>query len=776
MSRYVKTNLFLILMCLTISIAASALHAGAAWSTTPKQKLIIGDDINYPPYSYIDENGNPAGFNVELAKRAAETMGYEVEIRLDEWSRTRAALESGDIDVISGMFYSKERESSYRFTVRHSIANGAIFTRKDLVINDLESLKGKTVVVQAGDIVGEFISSIDPNITLVPVATVEEALKLISEGTYDQACLLKLPGLYTIKQKDMTGIIVQSPVLTPVEYCMAVRKDNEALQLTLNSGLQALKASGEYKRIYDRWLGVNENPTITDVIKANAWVLLIPLTIIAGLSVWNLLLKASVHRRTHELLETNTLLSFKNDELNSIQERQQALIKALPDLLFVLDNNGIFLDCQVGSPDELLYPPEDFIGKKLGDIMPENVAHQGMLYIGRALSTGRLQTFEYDIPTPVGISYFEMRITKSRHNEVVAIARNITPQKHYRNEIEFLSYHDQLTGLYNRRYFEVEIKRLDVKRNLPMSIIMADVNGLKLINDSFGHESGDALLKSFSDVLALSCRADDIVCRIGGDEFVILLPSTDLDEAEKLVLRIRESCSERNICGIDLSASFGIDVKTSEIEDVNEVFNKAEDMMYKDKLFEGPSMRGRTIRTLTASFFEVHHSEELHSDNVTRLVVHLAQHLGLSPKATEDAKNAALLHDIGKIAIQGYLLDKVGPLTSDEMDEVRRHPEIGYRILSSVNDTAEIALYILSHHERWDGKGYPQGLMEEAIPLYARMIAIADAYDALTSARTYKHAVSESDALQELLGHAGTQFDPHLVQQFVAMVSSESFQ
>lgn len=767
--------------------------------------LIVGDDINYPPYSYLDQNGEPAGFNVELARFVGTAMGYDVEIRLDEWDKTRLALEAGEIDVISGMFYSTEREKTYSFSSKHSITSGAIFTDRNIALKDLQDLSGKTIVVQKGDIVGEYLAQQNLGVQLVEVGTVSEAISLISDGTYDYAGLLKLPGLYTIKEKNLKHIQAQELVLMSNDYSMAVKRGNEDLLLLLNGGLQIAKATGDYQRIYESWLGIYEDKDMIQIVKAYSWIIYMTLGIVSFLFLWGISSRHLVHVKTRELQSANRFLQEQQEELTASHEemeasleellaieeelreqhdrllisegrlkiseqRNRAIISALPDILFVLDKDGRFLDSQAGNESELLMPREAFVGKLLDEVLPPEIAKVGHEKIRSALETGELQSFDYELMLGDQRAVFELRITRSQDDEVVGITRNITEQKNYQERIEYLSYHDQLTSLYNRRFFEEELGRLDVPRNLPLCIIMADVNGLKLINDSFGHHKGDELLIKVGHVLKQACRADEIICRIGGDEFVIILPNMETDQAEDLIKRIKGISDQESVASLNLSISFGWEAKRHAEEDIHEVFNRAEDFMYKKKLFEGPSMRGKTIGAIINTLHEKNRREEQHSQRVACLSKELASFMNLSERDIEEINNAGLLHDIGKIAIHEYLLNKEGKLTDEEFEEVRRHPEIGYRILSSVNDMSDMAEYVLSHHERWDGKGYPRGLAGEAIPLQSRMIAIADAFDAMTSERSYRSPMTEEAAAEELLKHAGTQFDPVLVRRFVENV------
>lgn len=334
-------------------------------------------------------------------------------------------------------------------------------------------------------------------------------------------------------------------------------------------------------------------------------------------------------------------------------------------------------------------------------------------------------------------------------------------------ELYDLGYQDQLTGLYNRRFFEKELARLDVEENLPLTIVMADVNGLKLVNDSFGHAIGDDLLKKVAEVMTNGCRADDVLARLGGDEFVILLCKTDGYEADDIIKRINERASQEKVGSVDISVSFGYETKKKMDEKTQEILKKAEDHMYKRKIFESPSMRGKTISTIIKTLNEKNKREEQHSQRVSSFCESMGKAIGLTEIEVSELKSVGLLHDIGKIAIDENILNKPGKLDPGEWDEIERHPEIGYRILSTVNDMSEMAEFVLAHHERWDGKGYPKGLKEKEIPLQSRIIAIADAYDAMISERSYRGALSEETAISELEKNAGSQFDPVLVRVFV---------
>jgi diguanylate cyclase (GGDEF)-like protein/putative nucleotidyltransferase with HDIG domain len=359
---------------------------------------------------------------------------------------------------------------------------------------------------------------------------------------------------------------------------------------------------------------------------------------------------------------------------------------------------------------------------------------------------------------------------QSQPVRLIVTVQDITKRKKAEEEIVYLSYHDKLTNLYNRRFYEEEVKRLDKKRNLPISIIIGDVNGLKFVDDAFGHDKGDVLLKKAAALIQKACRSDDIVARWGGDEFVILLPKTDSLEAEKIVERIKESYSKEQVNALSVSISFGWDTKREVNEDILKILINAEDYMYKRKIVESKSMRGNIINTIINTLHEKNPREELHSKRVSEICQSIGKEMGFSDLQVNKLKIIGLLHDIGKITIEEGILNKPRKLTDHEWNKIKRHPDIGYRILSSSYDMEELADCILAHHEKWDGTGYPKGLKGEAIPIVARIITLADSYDAMTSERPYRNALNEEEIIEEIRKKAGKQFDPEIARLFVEKV------
>ncbi len=471
-----------------------------------------------------------------------------------------------------------------------------------------------------------------------------------------------------------------------------------------------------------------------------------------------------------DLRHQNILLVESEKNLKESESQIKSIIDALPDMVFILEKNGSVLECQNRAKGNIKLISSFDTTSNITDFLPKDLSEIALSKIEKAIETGKTEQFEYKIYEEEGSSYFEFRLVKINNSKVLAISRDITSQRSYQEKIEYLSFRDQLTGLYNRRSFEEELKNLDKKSCLPLCVMIADINGLKLINDSFGHVMGDELLVRTSRVLRKSCNKNEHISRIGGDEFIILIPNANKDIIKETISKIRANSEKESINNISISISLGWETKKAPEESILDVFKKAEDAMYRRKLHESPSVRGKMVNSIINALFEKNQREEEHSRRVSDFCVKLARECNLSEREIDEIKLAGLMHDIGKIAINEYILNKPGKLTSEEFEEISRHPEIGFRILNTANDMVDIAEFTLHHHERWDGNGYPQGISGEKIPLQSRIIAIADAYDAMTSVRSYRLPLAIDEVIREIEENAGTQFDPVLAELFVEKI------
>ena len=359
-------------------------------------------------------------------------------------------------------------------------------------------------------------------------------------------------------------------------------------------------------------------------------------------------------------------------------------------------------------------------------------------------------------------------------DEKVKIEKRLTNLTNKYNALKKVAYVDLLTGVYNRNYYEKISRKLVNEKYFPLGIIMGDANGLKLINDTLGHSQGDKLLKFVAKVLHDTCEENDYVFRFGGDEFVILTPNTTGNKCENLIKNIFEKCKKYDDNFIDMSISLGFSIIEDKNKDINLALKEAEDTVYLQKLLHKNSLSSSILYSLKTSMEEKSYETEEHSNRVVKYAVEIGKLLGLPLSEMDELILVASLHDIGKIGIDESILLKSSNLTSEEFEIVKGHTEKGYRILKASNQLDSVAKGVLTHHERWDGNGYPLKLKGEEIPLVARIVTIADAYDVMKRDTVYKKALTKIEAINELKRNAGYQFDPSIVDIFVKYLENDN--
>ena len=353
------------------------------------------------------------------------------------------------------------------------------------------------------------------------------------------------------------------------------------------------------------------------------------------------------------------------------------------------------------------------------------------------------------------------------------ISRDITDKKKTEEKVKYLSFHDGLTGLYNRAYFDEEFKRLDTERQLPITIVMGDLNGLKVINDAYGHSRGDILLKNIADILKDAFRKEDIISRWGGDEFISILPKTSAKDAKSVIKRIKELCKEKSTTEMPVSISLGISTKKSPSENIDDMLKEAEDKMYKNKILESTPIHESLVQSLRVSLKKGDYRTETRIKKMEDYAVLIGKKLNLSSIKLEELKLLMNLHNIGKLALADEIMTKKGRLTTEEWKIIKEIPEIGYRIAESSTKLKPIAESILTHHEWYNGQGYPRGIRGEEIPVLSRISFLINSYDAMTSDRPYRKKMTEEEAKKEIKKFSGIQFDPKIVDAFFELLERE---
>jgi diguanylate cyclase (GGDEF)-like protein/PAS domain S-box-containing protein len=458
-----------------------------------------------------------------------------------------------------------------------------------------------------------------------------------------------------------------------------------------------------------------------------------------------------------------------------------SLMESIPETIYFKDLKSRFIRLNKALAKLVgLKDPDNAIGKTDFDFFSKEHAQQAYEDEQKIIETGQpivdieeKETFKDREDRWVSTTKMPLH---DEHGEIIGtfgISKDITEKKKAEEKIKYLSFHDVLTSLYNRAYFEEELRRLDTERQLPLTIVMGDVNGLKLMNDAYGHDKGDILLKKISAILQDSFRKEDIVSRWGGDEFIAILPKTYTKDTESMIKRIREKCKKGSTADMPLSISLGVSTKRSPAEDIEKTIKDAEDKMYKNKISESEE----THETLINSFKKKLRKRDLRNETVLNKIqdyaVRIGERMNLSKLKLEELRLLMNLHNIGKLALADEIISKPGSLNKEEWKIVKKLPEIGYRIAESSEQLKPIAEAILSHHEWYNGKGYPRGIKGEDIPVLSRISFLVNSFEAMTRDRPYRKRMTYDEAINEIRKYSGVQFDPKVVDIFLDIVDVE---
>lgn len=464
------------------------------------------------------------------------------------------------------------------------------------------------------------------------------------------------------------------------------------------------------------------------------------------------------------------ILKKENTEL-------QRFLSVTRDLFCVFTYSGQIVAVNASWKETLGYSDSRLVGRNIFEIIAKEDLYATKFAISESVKVGEMEKFINRLISSDGeVRYFEWRV-KIFGNRIYAAGRDITDLMKTQEKLEFYHTRDSLTGMYQRSFLVTSPEAVLLPYKLPLSAIFVDLNGLKLINDSYGHDQGDELLRGISERILSFKREGDLFVRYGGDEFVLLLPYTSQHEASLLAGELQRKDTFK-ISGRFpsewISISLGVATKTSMEDSIEELIVEADRLMYEDKLRNSRRHKNSIIEGIKSNPRLLKKWDLQHAENVANYAGTIAREMGLESSIQEMVKKAALVHDIGKITIPSAVLGKQSELSKKEVELIRRHPETGYQILRSVDAYAPVAMIVLSHHEWVNGKGYPEQLKKEEIPLPSHIIAVADAYDVMTRDRPDNIRRSKEEAIEELQKYSGTQFDPDVVAAFKRVMVMKS--
>lgn len=739
------------------------------------ENILLNGDSHFPPLSYTDHEGQYNGYEADLVKALELWLDIPIEYHQISWNEAVKALANGQITGITGMRITEERSNTYHFSkpywqTSYCLVN-YIGRNHELILGG----RRPRATMQKGSATHDFFMEhfYKDQMEVNLVENAEEGFYYLSKGYTDIWFENYQVARYEALRANMLEyfsfhVIPESSG----NYAIALGPDHALLVPIINKALLALEADGTLSELDQKWFGLTDYRE-----KASPWHITLPaglyviFTVFIMILLWNRSLQSKVEQKT--------------EELSKSEEKFRASFEGSHDAIIIANNDGSIIDCNQNAialfgftcKNSFLRAGQD----ELSPVLQPDGNDSGSLYrkkIGTVLRYNTLLKFEWLHKRHDNSTFLaEVALTAYPLGGQTVIQANIsdiTERKRIQDQLQFLSLHDQLTGLYNRTFFEAELLRISKGRFFPLTLISCDLDGLKLINDTMGHETGDRLLITCANILQNSLRASDILARVGGDEFCAILPHTSHDEAEDIARRIRQAIKKYNQKNKDLPLGLSIGLATADSVNtkLRDLFSQADDMMYRDKLYRSGSLRNKVVESLLAALAEKDYITEGHAQRLETLCILVGEKINLSTRQLTDLALLTKVHDLGKVGIPDQILNKPGPLDEEEWVIMKQHSEKGFRIATSSPDLSGIADLILKHHERWDGSGYPLGLSGEDIPVECRILAIVDAYDAMTHDRPYSRAKSREEALTEIKNAAGYQFDPNLALVFIDIITN----
>lgn len=737
------------------------------------EKIVLVSDYGFPPLSFTNEEGQYSGYEADLVPALEIWLGVPVIYHQMIWNEALEALNSGEATGITGMRVTAERARLYNFSnpywqTSYSLVYNIGGDHEEILVRDR-----LVVIVQKSSATYDYFLNTyyHEGIDFIRVDHPAEAIALLVNNEADLWFENYQVARYEAFQAGMADFFIYHVVPESIgNYAIALGPDYAFLVPIINKALLGLERNRTLSELDRKWFGLEDfrpGPSPWRIFLPSVFYSIFALFML--IIFWNRFLQVKIVQKT--------------EELSKSEEKFKASFEGSHDAIFIMTEEGKTIDCNQNTLKLFGYQnKEEFFAASPVGLYPENQpdGYESELFyneiISSVINSGTLQRFEWLHRRKDGSTFTaDVALTVYPLGEQRVIQANvydITERKRIQTQLEFLSLHDQLTGLYNRAFFEKEMLRFRESRYYPITLISCDLDGLKLINDSLGHQTGDRLLIACAEILKESLRSSDILARVGGDEFGAIMPNTDQEAGESIARRIRLNILRYNEEHSDLPLGLSIGLATAEKSDIltEDIFRQADDLMYRDKLYRSNSLKNKVVQSLLTALAERDFITEGHAQRLEKICHSVGEKVNLSSRKLADLVLLAKVHDLGKVGIPDQILFKPGSLSEEEWIVMKQHSEKGFRIATSSPDLSGIADLILKHHECWDGSGYPLGLAGEDIPIECRILAIIDAYDAMTNDRPYAKAKSRQEALDEIRNAAGSQFDPSLVEIFLNLV------
>ncbi len=741
----------------------------------------------YPNNPIIFENaeGKIDGFFIDIINHIASKEGWKLEYIHNTWEKNLELLKNKELDLLLGIAYTEKRDLYYDYPEEGIILTwGQIFTSKENEIQSILDLHNKDIGVLKNDIyyIGDvglkiLADKFKINTNFIGFDNYNVILEKIENKEINAGLI---PRLYGISRSQEYNVKKCPVVINPIELTAATPENHKPYLLkALDRHLKELKndESSYYYQRLEYWTSRYEKPEMPFILKVA--LILVYITFLLFIFIFfiirkQVLVKTKKLRKNEKLLEKNKQkitelhqVALKMEKANSSSEIYNLIVETAKKILD--------LDLCTFSINENKELKTVAINSNSSSIRIDTPGASNIKKINQEYKS------KYSFPVEnIGVLQIYSNKNKFNFNDEeqklihLLLSHTISALQRLRAEekIKYISFHDRLTEIYNREYLDEQLNRLDSSRQLPLSVIMGDLNGLKLINDAFGHHKGDELLKLVAAILKDVTRQEDIIGRWGGDEFLIILPKTSEAKCQRIIARIKENFKNKE-WEVPISIALGTASKTNTHQDIDEVIKEADDRMYNNKMKQGQEVKASMIKSLIINLKNKKYDTHKHCEEVTKLSHKFGKKLNLDNEKIKELILSSSLHDIGLLCIPDKILRKKSELNNDEWEKAKTHPEIGYRIARASDKYTHIAENILYHHENWDGSGYPSGLKNTEIPLFSRIIRIVDAYNSMVNKEIYREKLSPAKAIEELKKNAGTEFDPELVNIFINQVYPE---